>query len=100
MTILTLADAARVLGVKNARAVRRLIRQDPTLPFARKGKRWLAVEADLEQWVRHDYEEKAKQLLAGTLVDEDAATRSAAHFLDDYLADHKSRRRHRTRRTP
>ena len=61
--ILSLKGAALVLGVKNARAVRRLIRLDPTIPFAKKGKRWLAVEADFLEWIRRDYTDAAKQAL-------------------------------------
>ena len=99
MAILTLDDAAPFLGVKNGRAVRRLIRLDPTIPFAKKGRRWLAVEEDLLVWVRSGYSEQAKRLLGGTPIP-DEATESAARELDERLATHPARRRRRRRPIP
>ena len=85
MAILTLKDAAPVLSVKNARAVRRLIRQDPTLPFAKKGKRWLVVDTDLEKWVRGGYSDRATKLLEDQCTDGEGSGTSASEALDALL---------------
>ena len=69
MSVLTLTTAAPLMGINNGdqkkdvRAMRRVIRLDPTCPFAKKGNRWLAVEVDFLEWIRRDYTDAAKQLL-------------------------------------
>ena len=40
------------LGVKDARGVRRFIRENPDAPFCKRGKTWFTVDSDLEQFMR------------------------------------------------
>ena len=62
---LTLAEAAPILQRKNARSVRKFIRDNPTVPWRKIGGKIVFLVADLEEWIRHGYSEPARKLLKG-----------------------------------
>src|SRR5688572_19551578 len=88
MSTLTLAEAAPFFKKKNARAVRALLKADPSIPWFKAAGKILFLEADLERWGQARYSEPAKKLLQGaTCTDEGKreSGKSVSQELDNLL---------------